>query len=136
VSPLEETPHTVLVVDDCDLVLEVLVDTLKSADFAVLQADSGHKALDVAAAHAGRIDLLLVPVEMPKMSGSYLGDELKKVRPGMQVMLTCGDVLIGEFGCALIQKPFMPTTLISMIKVVLRAADRRCEPSVSTARAY
>ena len=53
-----ETLKTILVVDDCDLVLNVLVATLKNAHFVVLEADSGPKALRLAADHPHRIDLL------------------------------------------------------------------------------
>jgi DNA-binding response OmpR family regulator len=118
-----KTSKTILIVDDCDLVLNVLVATLKNAHFVVLQADSGPKALKLAASYAGKIDLLLAAVEMPKISGPYLGQELKKSRPGMLVMFTCGDIVMGDFGCALIQKPFTPETLIRMIHVVLGTAD-------------
>ena len=121
---MTEKLETILVVDDCDLVLEVLVATLEAANFVVLQANSGTKAQKLAADHVGRIDLLLTAVEMAKMSGPYLSEELKKSRPGIHVMLTCGNILIGDFGCALIQKPFGPMKLIEMVNVVLHPADK------------
>jgi two-component system cell cycle sensor histidine kinase/response regulator CckA len=119
-----ENLKTILVVDDCDLVLNVLVATLKNADFVVLQAHSGPKALKLAADHSNRIDLLLAAVEMPGMSGPFLGQELKKSRPDMRIMLTCGDILVCDFGCALIQKPFMPKKLIEMVNVVFHALKK------------
>lgn len=123
-STMAEQLETILVVDDCDFVLNVLVASLRKAHFVVLQADSGPKALRLAAEYTGRIDLLLAAVEMPKMSGPYLGKELKKSRPDILMMLTCGDILVGNFGCALIQKPFMPRQLVEFVNIVLHGADR------------
>jgi CheY-like chemotaxis protein len=115
---------TILVVDDCDLVLEVLVATLKNAHFTVLEANSGLKALKLAAKYLGDIDLLLAAVEMKEMSGPYLGQALMKARPEIHVMLTCGDVLLGDFGCALIQKPFGSMKLIEMVNVTLHSTEK------------
>jgi hypothetical protein len=58
------------------------------------------------------------------MSGPYLAEVLRKSRPGIRVMLTCGDILVGDFGCTLIQKPFMPAKLIEMVNVVLHTARK------------
>jgi CheY-like chemotaxis protein len=120
---LTEELKTILVVDDCDFVLEVLVATLKAA-FLVLQANSGSKAIKLAAGYADRIDLLLAAVEMRGMSGPYLAEALRKSRPEIRVMLSCGDILVGDFGCTLIQKPFMPAKLIEMVRVVLHAPGK------------
>jgi hypothetical protein len=51
---LDRTSGTILVVDDTDDVLEVLVAILEAAHFVVLQADSGPKALELAANCPGR----------------------------------------------------------------------------------
>jgi two-component system cell cycle sensor histidine kinase/response regulator CckA len=118
-----ERSETILVVDDCDLVRDVLVATLTNAKFVVLAAESGRKALKVAYDHLGRIDLLLAAVEMPGMTGPFLGQELRKSRPDIVLMLTCGDILLGDFGCALIQKPFGSMRLIEMVKAVLHSDD-------------
>jgi CheY-like chemotaxis protein len=115
---------TILVVDDCDLVLEVLVAILKNAHFAVLEANNGFSALKLAAKYLGDIDLLLAAVEMPEMSGPYLGQELKKARPEIRVMLTCGNILLGDFGCALIQKPFGSIKLIEMVNVTIHSTEK------------
>jgi CheY-like chemotaxis protein len=82
--------RNILVVDDVHLVLKVAVEVLKNANFNVLQADSGAKAVELAKNHAGKIDLLLSDVQMPGMTGPDLGDTLKKARPDMHVMFMSG----------------------------------------------
>ena len=43
-------------------------------------------------------------------------------------MLTCGDILMGNFGCVLIQKPFMPKKLIELVNTVLHGAEEPSQP--------
>jgi DNA-binding NtrC family response regulator len=75
-----------------------------------------------------KIDLLLSDVDMPKMSGPDLGQLLKKARPDMHVMLMSGGVdgnlLVLNYGWAFIQKPFVATKLIQMVKDVLHSENR------------
>jgi hypothetical protein len=78
---------TILVVDDVEDVLNVLVRILETADFDVLQANSGPSALSVASNYSGEIDLLLSDVQMPGMSGPALADSLRQSRPDIQVIL-------------------------------------------------
>jgi two-component system cell cycle sensor histidine kinase/response regulator CckA len=123
--------ETILVVDDTDEVLKVVVSILEIAKFHVLKATSGPNALELAANHAGRIDLLLSDVQMPGMSGPDLGEALKRSRPDIHVMLMSGftgeNLLALNHRWAYIQKPFVPVKLLEMINVVLHTqpGDRR-----------
>jgi CheY-like chemotaxis protein len=123
-----EKLETILVVDDSDLVLEVVVAILESACFFVLQARSGPNAIKVAGDYAGRIDLLLADVKMPELSGPTLGETIKQTRPDIHVMLMSGfgegDLLVLNYGWALIEKPFASKKLVEMVKSVLRTRDR------------
>ena len=125
---LVEKLETILVVDDTDIVRKVVVAILKTANFLVLQANSGLDALKLAANYPGRIDLLLSDVQMPGMSGPDLGTTLKRSRPNIQVMFmsgfTGGNLLVLNYGWAFIQKPFVPVKLLEMINIVLHTADR------------
>ena len=56
----------------------------------VLTARCGADALKLAASTGWDIDFLLSNVDMPTMSGPALGQELKKVRPDIHVMLMSG----------------------------------------------
>lgn len=120
--------ETILVVDDNESVLHVVVSTLEAANFRVLSADSGPAALRLAAETADVIDLLLSDVEMPLMSGPDLGEELKKARPDIHIMLMSGgdngNLLVLNYGWAYIQKPFVATKLVAMITAVLNSPNR------------
>ena len=122
------TLETILVVDDDEENLKAVVSILKRADFRVLSATSGPKALKVAQQQLGRIDLLLSDVDMPLMSGPDLGQSLKKARPDMHVMLMSGggngNLLVLNYGWAFIKKPFVAEKLVEMITEVLHSPDR------------
>jgi two-component system cell cycle sensor histidine kinase/response regulator CckA len=120
--------ETILVVDDNETILKCVVAVLERANFQVLSADNGANAIEVAKETEGRIDLLLSDVDMPLMSGPYLGETLKKNRPDLHVMLMSGGVdgnlLVLNYGWAFIQKPFVAAKLVQMILNVLHSPDR------------
>jgi len=128
--PERNTPtlETILVVDDDQWVLHVVVTILQRARFHVLSAANGTNAVKLARETKGRIDLLLSDVDMPLMSGPDLGEELKKDRPELHVMLMSGgadgNLLVLNYGWAFIQKPFVPTKLVEMVTEVLHSRDR------------
>ena len=127
-SPPRETPQTILVVDDNEAVLRVVVAILENAHYRVVCAHNGAKAIQVAKETEGKIDLLLSDVDMPLMSGPDLGEELKKTREDIHVMLMSGgangNLLVLNYGWAYIQKPFLAKKLVEMVRDVLNSPNR------------
>jgi DNA-binding response OmpR family regulator len=103
--------------------LKEIVTTLRAANFVVLQADSKAKAINLAARHAETIDLLLADSDLLGGSGLSLPEALRQTRPALQVMLFCGKIVIGSFGCTLIQKPFDSAKLMEIINSVLQRVE-------------
>jgi DNA-binding response OmpR family regulator len=120
--------ETILVVDDTPTILDLVVEILKAANFNVLAANSGHKALEVAANHPGPIHLLLSDVRMPLMNGAELGEKLQKARGDIRIMFMTGSLggslLVLNYGWAMIEKPFVSTKLLEMINIVLHSPNR------------
>lgn len=127
-SSIKPLAETILVVDDTEAVRELVVGILQDANFHVLQASNGSKALTVAADYPGKIDLLLSDIQMPGMTGPDLGEALKNSRPEMHVMLmsgfTGGNLLVLNYGWAFIEKPFVPVKLMEMVDVVLHTPNK------------
>ena len=67
----------VLVAEDSDMQRQLVVSTLKSEGFQVLEAEDGRAALDELDRH--RVDVLVTDVEMPRMTGLELA---RAVRSG------------------------------------------------------
>ncbi|MEO6878535.1 MAG: response regulator, partial [Gemmatimonadaceae bacterium] len=82
--------ETVLVVDDDPGVLEFLVEVLRRESYHVLRAANGKDALDVAAAYAAPIHLIVSDVNMPQMSGWKLLEQLRAWYPSIRFLMVSG----------------------------------------------
>jgi signal transduction histidine kinase/ActR/RegA family two-component response regulator len=82
--------ETVLVVEDEAQLRELLCMSLTTLGYTVLQAGDGEAALELAGRHAGRIDVLLSDVVMPRMSGPELARSFRARYPGAAVVFMTG----------------------------------------------
>jgi two-component system cell cycle sensor histidine kinase/response regulator CckA len=87
-----ETRGTVLIVDDDPAVLILIQRILTAADYRVLVAAERAGALCVAQQKHLSIDLALLDVCIPGVSGTQLADELLAIRPAIRVLWMSGFV--------------------------------------------
>jgi len=80
---------TVLLVDDEEVVREVGTEMLNDLGFAVVTACDGMEALETYREAEG-IDLVILDLTMPRMDGEQCLKELKKLNPGVRVILSSG----------------------------------------------
>jgi two-component system cell cycle sensor histidine kinase/response regulator CckA len=120
--------ETILVVEDEARVRKLMVDVLTGRGYTVLEATRGQEAVRIAKRHKGEINLALVDVVMPEMSGPDLVREIKPRRPHMRVLFISGYTEeaivhhgIPESGIAFLQKPFLPDALAQKVREVLDA---------------
>ena len=116
----------VLLVEDEKGVRELAREYLEMSGYAVIEAEDGHTALELAAMHAGPIHLLLTDVVMPGISGRELAERIVNIRPGIKVLYMSGytDQAIVHQGIlgsetVLLQKPFTLATLAAKLREVL-----------------
>ena len=125
---VRETRETILLVEDHVALLKVVKQILEDAGFTVIAASSATQAARLEAEFPGTIDLLLSDVRMRSMSGPTLAKRLKAQRPQMRVVLMSGypggAMLVLNYGWHYIEKPFVPSVLVSKIKDVLRGETR------------
>jgi PAS domain S-box-containing protein len=81
--------HTVLVVDDEVDLLDIARAYLEDLGFKVFTAESGKQALEILGSH-DEIDVLLSDVVMPRMSGTELVEQARKVKPEISVIYASG----------------------------------------------
>ncbi|AJG40623.1 chemotaxis protein CheY [Thermotoga sp. RQ7] len=74
---------TVLVVEDDEITREAVSQYLRLSGFNVLEAESGEKALDL----SRKVDVALVDVKLPGMSGIELVSEIKSRNPSCVVFV-------------------------------------------------
>jgi len=128
--------ETILLVDDEEIVLDVGVQMLKKLGYTVLEAKSGKEANDVYKEKIDKIDLVLLDMIMPDMSGGETYDKLKEINPEVKVLLSSGYSINGQAteimnrGCdGFIQKPFNMEKLSKKIKEILNKEKYLVPPS-------
>jgi len=82
--------ETILIVEDQEQVRNMTSIMLKQQGYRVLEAENGHKALEIAGSFDGKIHLLLSDVVMPGMNGRELYNELLKIRQDMKSLFISG----------------------------------------------
>ena len=126
--PVGGTPETILLVEDHAALLKLVKQIPEDAGFAVIPASNAKQAMQLEADFPGTIDLLLSDVRLRGMSGPNLAKRLKERRPQMRVMLMSGypggALLVLNYGLHYIEKPFVPSLLVSKIKDVLHGETR------------
>ena len=118
--------ETVLAVDDDPGMLELLEEVLRPLGYNILSADSGEEAIEMAAMHQDKIDLLLTDVLLPGIKGQELAKQLMDECPDMNVLFMSGYLCPSmahsgkEQGFeAFIRKPFSPNALLRKIRKLL-----------------
>lgn len=88
--PAASTPATILVVDDDPVATTVAERILRRDGYQVLTARNGRTALDVYAERGREIDLVLLDLTMPELSGWETFRELRLLDPEVMVILMSG----------------------------------------------
>jgi PAS domain S-box-containing protein len=120
--------ETILIVDDEAMIISVSRELLKSLEYTVLTAQDGPAAIAIYKESKDHIDLVILDMVMPEMSGGEVFDQLKKINPDVKVLLSSGYSLNGQAskiinrGCVgFIQKPFTISDISSQLRKIFDA---------------
>ena len=136
VQPIQETPQTllegqetILVVDDEISVANVTKDMLQSLGYGVSVVGSGQEAVATYAKNKQKINLIILDMIMPGMSGRQTFKSLLDINRNIKVILASGYSIedkaqyLMESGCrGFVQKPF---TIQNLSRKVREALDDR-----------
>jgi CheY-like chemotaxis protein len=118
--------ETILLVDDEDDIIDVGAEILETLGYKVLTAKNGEEAIKLYKENIDIIDVLVIDMVMPRMSGSELYKRLKTLNSEIKVLLASGYSIDGEAtkileqGCnGFIQKPFGLVELSQGIRNIL-----------------
>ena len=81
---------TVLLVEDEELVRETTRKMIVHLGFACLVAKDGTEAVSMFSQHADDVDVVLCDLSMPRMNGWETVSALRRIRPGIPVVLASG----------------------------------------------
>lgn len=106
--------------------MKVCQKILEPLGYAVLAADSPHRALRLAESHAAPIHLLIADVAMPQMNGRELAGRILALKPGIKSLFMSGYTasvishrgLLAK-GAHFIQKPFSRMSLSLKVRAAL-----------------
>ena len=106
--------------------LNMAVDALEFLCYTVIAAPAPGAALRLAAAHAGKFDLLITDIVMPEMNGRELAERVAALQPGIKRLYVSGYPadfvahrgVLGD-GVNFLQKPFSLPDLAAKVQEVL-----------------
>ncbi len=120
---------TVLFADDEDTVLAIGRKMLQQIGFNVISAEDGKRAVELFEKYSGGIDLVILDLTMPHLSGDEVYREIKWVRSDVPVILSSGfsrrEVIhrfAGRHLDGFLQKPYRTEDLISVIRSVIEGS--------------
>ena len=116
-------PGTVLLIDDENLVRNVARATLEFHGYSVFEAEHGADAIEIFREHARQIDLVLLDLTMPVMTGEQTLLHLRRMRGDVAVLLSSGfsrSEATRRFGAAnlagFLQKPYTAAQLTKAVR--------------------
>jgi PAS domain S-box-containing protein len=118
--------ETILIAEDEKLIRDLAIKVLEGTGYKVYSASDGEEAIKVFERNANKIDLALLDIVMPKMSGLEAHKQMMSIKPNLKILFSSGysarnfnsDSVLKE-GVNLIQKPFDMDTLLEKIRTVL-----------------
>jgi len=118
---------TILFVDDEEMIISLGKEILKKLGYNVLLANGGREALEVYKSNRGKIDLVILDMIMPDLSGNIVFEKMKEIDPGVKVLLSSGYSINGQAAeiikkgcCGFIQKPFNVIKLSNIIDKIIK----------------
>ncbi len=118
--------ETILLVEDEQALLNLSRIMLEELGYRVLTAATPGEALQLAAEHAGKIDIVVTDVVMPEMNGRDLCKRLLSLYPNLKRLFMSGytaNVIVHhgvlEEGVCFIQKPFSQKNLSLKVREAL-----------------
>jgi CheY-like chemotaxis protein len=118
--------ETILLVDDEKIILNVSKEMLEFLGYRIYLAGSGQEAIAIYREKRNDIDLVILDMIMPGISGGETFDRLREINPEIRVLLSSGYSINGhaqqilDRGCnGFLQKPFQLEKLSRKVREML-----------------
>jgi signal transduction histidine kinase/FixJ family two-component response regulator len=123
--------ETVLVVDDEEMIRRLAASSLQCGGYNILEAADGQQAIDLYSREGDRIDLVLLDLTMPTLSGHDAFRHLLTLNPRVKVLFASGYAeehlsdREKELMAGFVKKPYRPNELLLAVE---EALARRGQP--------
>ncbi len=128
-TPVETGNETILIVEDDEDFRKVEAEMLTRLGYRVYSAADGMEGITLFAEKSKEIDLVILDVVMPRMSGRDALEGMRRIRPDVPSLFVTGYSLDGihvnyilDQGIEALQKPFSFDTLSRKIREVMQKA--------------
>lgn len=118
--------ETILIAEDEPIVANVLTRILSSRGYRVIACLDGGEAVESFRKHRDEVDLVLVDLRMPVLSGVEVFDRVHEIAPQTPVVLMSGNTLGSEVEGlrarglrAVVPKPYRRSELLEVVRRVL-----------------
>ena len=133
----ELTQPAILVVEDQAAIRRQLKRALERHGFSVIEAGTAMQGLSLVQANHGSIDLAILDIVMPGMSGLDLAAELIREHPDIRILYTSGkvdsvamEVIARSSPETVLPKPFTTVELIERVRYLLEKRTGTAPASV------
>ena len=120
------THHTILVVEDDEMLLDLLCSLFEASNFNVLRARDGEEAVELFRNNHPSIHLVLTDMGLPKLSGWEVFEQMKQIDPNVKVIIASGFMNthvkreMMEAGAKdFVQKPYVPGLIVETVQRIL-----------------
>ncbi|MBN2288165.1 MAG: PAS domain S-box protein [Candidatus Glassbacteria bacterium] len=123
--PAKGGDETILIVDDERMILSLAASILEEYGYTCLTAESGKEALEIFRLKHGSIDLVILDLVMPRMSGQEVFEQMLKIDPRVSAVISSGfsvqdeKALLEKGVKAFIPKPYQERMLARVVREVL-----------------
>ncbi|MCF8070098.1 MAG: transporter substrate-binding domain-containing protein [Desulfobacterales bacterium] len=124
---LKKGSGTILIVDDEIDVIDVCREIIRELGYNAIVAKNGREATAIYEKEKSRIDMVILDMIMPDISGEETFEKLQSINPDIKVLLASGytrnertEKIIKKGCCGFIQKPFNMNKLSKEVSTVLK----------------
>lgn len=126
-KPGLEGNETILLVDDEPMVRDLGTEILRGYGYQVIEAADGLEALEIFNHKRAEIDLVILDLLMPKLSGKETLERLRQLDSTLKILICSGygtrepesQLLAGDRQTPLVHKPFKPEELVYAVRKIL-----------------
>jgi CheY-like chemotaxis protein len=127
----------VLMVEDEDTLRLAISKLLRRKGFTVIEAANGKKGVDLFRDRAGEIDVVLLDLTLPGLSGGEVLSELRRLQPDVNVIVTSAYSLeqakakiSTQPPWLYIRKPYQVNELTDLLRESIRVKRRVSNPAI------